>query len=112
MRLRSPRAALAQDLAEEFPRVHAMRRVVRAGIHAAWLFQMRAKIAGSRFLLDHRFLAPGMLGIVDHHCKRVQVYVAVRAVPSAQPAAYTPVLDDYFQGIAAPDGADRAAHHA
>src|SRR5215813_3184829 len=112
MRLHSPRAALAQDLAEEFPRVHAMRRVVRAGIHAARLLQMRAKVTGSRLLLDHRFFAPGVLGIVAHHGKRVQVDVAVRAVPRAQPAAYAPVLDDYFQRIAAPDRADRAAHHA
>ena len=50
--------------AEKFVRFHAMRGVVRAGIHATGLGKIGAQIAGSGFLLDHGHLAARVHRIV------------------------------------------------
>src|SRR5215469_4554299 len=106
------RAGLAEHLAEELAWIHAVRGVVRAGVDAARLFQVRAEVAGSCLLLDRRFLPAGIFGIVGKNFERVQVDVAVRAIASAQAATDAPVLDDDFERIAAANGPHRAADHA
>src|SRR5712692_9310121 len=72
--------ALAEHLGEKCARVESMRGVVRAGVNAAWFFQVRAKIARRRFLLDGRLLAPGSLRIVDQHFKWMQIDIAVGTI--------------------------------
>jgi hypothetical protein len=104
--------ALAENLAEEFSRIDAVCGVVRAGVNATWFFQVRAQIARGRFLLDDSFLAAGVLWIVREHFEWMEIDVAIRAIARAQAAADAPVLDDHFEGIAAANGADRAADHA
>ena len=74
-----------------------MRCVVWTGVHAARFLQMRAKIAGSRFLLDDRFLAAGILRIVSQNFEGMQIDIAVGAIPRAEPAADAPILDDDFE---------------
>jgi len=73
---------------------------------------MCTQIARGRFLLNHRFLSPYLLRIVRQHFKRVQIDVSVGTIPRAQSATDTPILDNYFQRIAPPNGTHRAAHHA
>ena len=86
--------------------------VVRAGVDAAGFFQVRAEIAGSGFLLDDGFLAAGVFGVVGQNFKRMQVDIAVGTIARAETAADAPIFDDDFQGIAAANRADWAAHHA
>src|SRR5215468_8732577 len=81
---------------EKLPRLHSMRCVMRAGIHATRLLQMRAQIARRSFLLDRRFLPPGMLRIFRHHFERVQIDVPVRAIPRAKPASDASIFNNYF----------------
>src|SRR5713226_8433868 len=104
--------ALAEHLVEKCARVDAMRGVVRASIDATGLFQVRAQIARSRFLLDDSFFAAGSLRIVDHHFERVQIDIAVGAILSAKAAPDAPILDDDFERIAPSNRADGTAHHA
>src|SRR6266852_1845388 len=104
--------ALAEHLGEKCARVDSMRGVVRAGVNAAWFFQVRAKIARRRFLLDGRLLAPGPLRIVDHHFKWMQIDIAVGTILRAEAAADTPVLDDNFERVSPSNRANRAADHA
>ena len=89
-----------------------MRGVVRASIDATGLFQVRAQIARSRFLLDDSFFAAGSLRIVDHHFERVQIDIAVGAILRAKAAADAPILDDDFERIAPSNRADGTADHA
>ena len=89
-----------------------MRGIMRAGVNAARLFQMRAEIAGSGLLLDDRFLAAGILWIVRQYFKRMQIDIAVGTISRAQTAANAPILDDNFQRIPPANRADRAADHA
>src|SRR5260370_19346276 len=86
------RGALAKHVGEKCPWIDAVRGVVRASVHAAWFFQVRAEIARSSFLLDGGFLTPGPLWIVDHHVERMQIDIAVRAILRAQAAANAPIL--------------------
>jgi len=74
-----------------------MRRIVRARVDAAWLFQVRAQIARSRFLFYSRFFAAGPLGIVHHHFERMQIDIAVGTILRAEAAANAPILDNDFQ---------------
>src|SRR5882757_1149041 len=104
--------ALPQNLAEEGARIDAVRGVVRARVDATRFFQVRAEVAGGRFLLDDGFLTAGVFGVVGEHFERMEIDVAVGAVASAEAAADAPILDDYFEGIAAADGADGTADHA
>src|SRR5215467_13099447 len=92
---------LAEHLPKELARIYAVRSVVRAGVDTTWLFQVRAKVAGSGFLLDHGFLATRTFRIVGEDFEWVQVDIAVGAITRAQAAADAPVLDDDFQRIAA-----------
>src|SRR5216684_2034116 len=71
------RGALAEHISEKCSRIDAMCCVVRARVDAAWFLQVRAKIARSSFLFNGGFLAPGPLGIVNHHFERMQIYIAV-----------------------------------
>src|SRR5258708_28108333 len=112
MRVRSSPVALPENFPEEFSRIDAMRRVVRARVDAARFFQVRAEIAGGRFLLDDGFFSAGVLGIVSEHFEWMQVDVAVGAIARAEAAPDAPVFDNDFNGIAAADGADGAADHA
>ena len=82
---------------EKLIRIHAMRRIVRAGVHAAWLGVIGAEIAGSRFLLGHHGSFARRVGIIDVHFERVQRDVAIGAVLRAQSAADAPVFDDDFE---------------
>lgn len=52
-------------------------------------------------MLDDRFLATGILRIVRQNFERMQVDIAVGAIPRAQPAANAPVLDDHFERVCA-----------
>src|SRR5260221_5260783 len=72
--------ALAEHVGEKCWRIDAMCCVVRARVDAARFFQVRAKIARSSFLFDGGFLAAGPLGIVNHHFKRMQIYIAVGTI--------------------------------
>src|SRR5579884_1704435 len=103
---------LPQHLREKYARIHAMRRIVRARINATRLLQMRAQIAGGCFLLHYGLLPPRLFRILRHHLKRMQVDVAVRAIPRAQPAPDTPILDDDLERISSPERSHRAADHA
>src|SRR5215470_14833221 len=103
---------LAEHLPKELARIYAVRSVVRAGVDTTWLFQVRAKVAGSGFLLDHGFLATRTFRIVGEDFEWVQVDIAVGAITRAQAAADAPVLDDDFQRIAAANGTDGTADHA
>src|SRR3974390_3186202 len=107
MRWCSHPASFAENLSKERAWVHAMCRVVRAGIDATRLFQVRAKIAGRGFLFDDGFLPPHLLGIVGHHFEGMKVDVAVGTITRAKAAADAPVFDDHFERMAAADGADR-----
>src|ERR1700747_2499637 len=82
---------LAEHVREKYARVNAMRGVVWARVDAAWLFQVRAEIAGSCFLLDDGFFAAGALGVLDHHFERMQINVAVRTILRAKAAADAPI---------------------
>src|SRR5262249_51153739 len=106
------RGTLTKHFGKKCFRVDAVRSVVRASVDAAWLLQMCAKIAGSGFLLDDRFLASIVFRIVGHHFERMQIDIAVGAVARAQAAADAPVLNDHLEGIAAANRADWAPHHA
>src|SRR5580693_6068692 len=108
----SLRRAAAQHLRKERPRVHAVRRIVRARVNAARLLQMRAQIAGGSLLLYYRFLFPRALQVFDHHFERMQINISVRAVPRAQPAADAPILNNYFQRISPPDRSYWTPDHA
>src|SRR5215467_4232721 len=88
------RAALAEHFSKKGFGIDAMRCIVGAGVDATWFFQVRAEIAGSGFLLDDRFLAAGIFGIVGKNFKRMQIDVAIRAVARAEAAADAPILDD------------------
>src|ERR1700686_4632766 len=79
--------ALAEHVGKKCARVDPMRGVVRTSVDAAWFFQMLAEIARSSFLLDGCLLAPGPLGIVNHHFEWVQIDVAVRTILRAEAAA-------------------------
>jgi hypothetical protein len=103
---------LAEHFSKECFWIHAMRGIVRAGIDAAWFLQVRAKVAGSSLLLDDRFFAAGMFGIVGHHFERMQIDVAVGTVVRAQSAADAPVLNDDFERIAPTYRSHGAANHA
>src|SRR5271156_1753263 len=103
---------LLQQIRKKLPRVHAMGRVVRASVNTTRLREIRAKVAGRRFLLHHCFFLPGHSRHVGENIERVHVDVAVRAILRAQPAADAPILDNHFQRIAPPNGTDRTPHHA
>ena len=75
----------------------AMRRIVRARVHAARLGVLHAQVATRR-----------LLPVTE----RMQVQVAVRAVADAEAAADAPVLDDDLHRAAPADRPDRTAHHA
>src|ERR1700687_5665400 len=104
--------ALAEHIGKKGARVDPMRGVMRTSVDAAWFFQVRAEIARSGFLLDGRLLAPGPLRIINHHFEWMQIDVAVGAILRAEAAADPPIFDDYFDGIAPSNRADRAADHA
>src|SRR5258708_10157874 len=89
-----------------------MRGVVRAGVDAAWFFQVRAEVAGSCFLVDGGFLAGGAFGIIPHHFERVQINIAVRTILRAEAATDAPILDDDFERISPSNRTDGAADHA
>ena len=74
-----------------------MRGIVRARVDAAWLFQVRAEIAGCGLLPDRGYFAPGVLRIVSHHFERMQIDVAVGTISCAEAATDAPILDDDFQ---------------
>src|ERR1700733_6536087 len=82
--------------AEEFVRLHAMRRVVRAGIHAAGLGQVRTQIARSRLLLYDGYLPPNVHRIIFEYRERMHIDISIRAVFLAQAASDAPILDDHF----------------
>jgi len=88
-----------------------MRGIVRAGVDAAGLFQMRAEIAGSSFLLDDGFLAAGIFEVVEANIEGMEIDVAIGAVARTQAAADAPIFNDDFERIAAADGANGAADH-
>src|SRR5216684_2084460 len=104
--------ALAEHLGEKGARVHAMRGVMGAGINTTGLFQVRAQIARSSFLLDDSFFAAGSFRIVDHHFERVQIDIAVGTILRAKATPDAPILDDDFERIAPSNRADGTAHHA
>src|SRR5271163_1736668 len=102
---------LPEHLGEKCLGIDAMRRIVRARVHATLFLQMRAQIAGSGFLLDGGLLAPSVFWIVHDHFKGMQINISVRAIPCAQAATDAPILDDHFQRISPANRAHRAAHH-
>ena len=106
------RGALAEHVGEKCARVNAVRGIVRAGVDAAWFFQVRAEIARSSFLLDHRLLAASSFRIVNHHFEWVQIDVAVRTILRAEAAADAPILDDDFERITPANRTHGAADHA
>ena len=89
-----------------------MRRIVRTSVNTAWLFQVRAQIARSSFLLDRRFFSAGSLRIVNHHFEWMQIDVAVGTILRAEAAADAPIFDDDFERISPSNRTDRAADHA
>jgi hypothetical protein len=89
--------ALAEHVRKKSARVDAMRGVMRARVHATWLFQMRAQIARGSFLFNRCLLSARALGIVDHHFERMQIDVAVGTILRAEAAADAPILDDDFE---------------
>ena len=105
------RGSLAEHIGKKCARVDAVRGIVRTSVDAAWFFQMRAEIARSSFLLDHRLLAASSFRIVNHHFEWVQIDVAVRTILRAEAAADAPILDDDFERIAPANRADGAADH-
>src|SRR5260370_2878774 len=106
------RGTLAEHLGEKGARVHTVCGVVGAGINTTGLFQVRAQIARSRFLLDDSFFEPGSFRIVDHHFERMQMDIAVGAILRAKAAPDAPILDDDFERIASSNRADGTADHA
>src|SRR5258708_13302101 len=103
---------LGEHMGEKRARVHAMRSVVRTSVDTTGLFQVRAQIARSRFLLDDRFFATCALRIVDQHFKWVQIDIAVGTILRAEPAADTPILESALKRMASSNRADGTANHA
>jgi hypothetical protein len=97
---------------EEGLGVYAVGGVVRAGVDATGFFQMCAEVAGGCFLLHCGFLAAGVIGIFGHYFEWMEIDIAVGAIPGAEAATDAPIFDNDFQGISAPDCADRTTHHA
>lgn len=91
------RAALAEHSGKERFWIDAMGCIMRAGIDAAWFLQVPAEIAGSRFLLDDRFLAASIFWIIGEDFKGMKIDVTVGTIASAKAAADTPILDDHFE---------------
>ena len=105
-------AGLLEQSGKELRWIHAMRGIVRTGVHAAGLGMVVAQVAG-------RSLHPGagdfparVRGIVEFDWEWMQVDVAVGTIVGAQAAADAPVFDDDFERVAAADGADGASDHA
>ena len=86
--------ALAEHVGEKYFRVHAMRGIVWARVNAAWFFRVCAEIAGSGFLLDDRFLAARVFGVVRQHFKRMQIDVAVGTIARAGATADAPIREN------------------
>src|ERR1700722_4640538 len=108
----SLRRSAAQHFRKKRPWVHAVRRIVRARVNAAGLFQMCAQIAGSSLLLHHRFLSPRTLQVFDHDFERMQINISIRAVPRAQPATDAPILDNHLERVPPPDRSYWTTDHA
>src|ERR1019366_2353093 len=99
-----------QYLLEKHVGLHAMRRVMRAGVYAAGLGLIAAEVAGRGLLLRHLGALAGRSGL--RHLERMDRDVAVRTIIGAQAAADTPVFDNDFERLPPPDGAYWAADHA
>src|SRR5207237_2288906 len=97
----------AQHLAEELRRIHTVRGVMWARIHAARLWMVVTEVA--RSCLAHGRL----LSSATVRCRElVQVDISVWAIGSAQPATDAPVFDDDFQRVAPPNRSHRTSNHA
>src|SRR5579872_3825041 len=83
-----------------------MRRIMRAGVNAAWFRMVVTEVARGSFL--HR----GLLPCASRYGKLVQIDVSVWTVVGAEAAADTPVFDNHFQRIAPAYRTHRTAHHA
>ena len=108
----SLRRWLAEQAAKKFWWIHAMGRIVRAGVYATWFGMVVTQIARRCFRTRTRDLAARMRGIVEFDRERVQVDISVGTVVGAEAAANTPILDDDFERVATADGANGASDHA
>src|SRR5271154_3183625 len=79
-----------EEVREEFVGLDAVCRIVRAGVDAAWLREVVAKIAGGR-LAHHRFRRRADAALLHD---LLQVDVAIGAVSGAESATDAPVFDD------------------
>ena len=79
------RTAGLHQLGKEFCRIHPVRGIVRAGIDAARLGMIVAKVAGGRLLLHRAILRPGCAGSSSSNRERMHVDVAVGAVLAHRP---------------------------
>src|SRR5580700_4752213 len=99
-----------QHVPEKFIGIHAMRRVMRAGVYATRFSVVGAQIAGRSLIPDNFSPAAGPIALGN--AEWVKSDVAVRAIAGAQAATNTPVFDDHLKRLAPPDGAYRASDHA
>src|SRR5258708_38578624 len=101
-----------QEAAKKLRGVHAMRRIMWTSVHTTRLLMIVAEVAGSRFLSGTSNHAPRMVRIVEFDREGMQVDIPVGTIVGAQPAADTPIFNDYFQSVPPPDRTDGAANHA
>jgi hypothetical protein len=86
-----------EQAAKKFQRVHAMRRIVRASIHATRFLVAQAKIARSSFHLHAGDPSSRIRGIVQLNRERMHIDVPVRTIVGALAATNAPVLDDHLE---------------
>ena len=89
-----------------------MGSVVRTGVDATRLSMIVAEVAGRGLDAGAGDFSARVCRIVEFDRERMQVDVAVRTVVGAEAASNAPILDDYFEGVPAADGADGASDHA
>src|SRR5690349_1595397 len=81
MRMALLRNGLAGDhVFEKLIRIHAMRRIVRAGVNAAGFGVVCAEIARCCLLFGYHGSLTRRIGTIDVHLERVQRDVAIGAV--------------------------------
>src|SRR5208282_687351 len=101
-----------EQAAEKFQRVYAMRRIVRASIHATWFLMAQAEIARSSFHLHAGDCSSRIRQVFQLDREGMHIDISVRTIVCALATTNAPVLDDHLERIAAANRSDRTAHHA
>src|ERR1039457_3281512 len=101
-----------EQAAEKFQRVHAMRGIMRARIHATRFLMIQAEVARCGFYLHAGNPSSGIRRIVQLNGERMHIDISVWTIVGALATTDAPVFDDHLERIAAANRPDRTAHHA